>query len=67
MDFRSISAIEKDGKLIAVPQGYIKDDKTAIDKYKKEYSEYWNRILGNEGDIIFKDDTIPNVVSDDED
>jgi hypothetical protein len=57
----------KDGKLIAVPQGYIKDDKTAIDKYKKEYSEYWNRILGNEGDIIFKDDTIPNVVSDDED
>jgi hypothetical protein len=57
----------KDGKIIAVPQGYIKDDKSAIDKYKKEYSEYWNKILGGEGSITFKDDIIPNVISDDED
>jgi hypothetical protein len=57
----------KDGKIIAVPQGYIKDEKSAIDKYKKEYSEYWNKILGGEGNITFKDDIIPNVISDDED
>ena len=48
-------------------QGYIKDEKSAIDRYKKEYSEYWNKILGGEGNITFKDDIIPNVVSDDED
>jgi hypothetical protein len=49
----------KDGKIIAVPQGYIKDDKAALDKYKKEYSDYWNRILGGEGDINYKDELVP--------
>ena len=56
----------KDGKIIAVPQGYIKDDKAAIDKYKKEYSGYWNKILGGEGEISFKEDTMANFDSDDE-
>jgi len=41
----------KDGKIIAVPQGYISDTKEAIDKYKKEYSQYWNAILGGDGEI----------------
>jgi hypothetical protein len=45
----------KDGKIIAVPQGYIKDDKPALEKYKKEYSEFWNKILSGDGDIVFKD------------
>lgn len=41
----------KDGKILAVPQGFIKDDKTAIEKYKKEYSDYWNKKLGGEGEF----------------
>jgi hypothetical protein len=41
----------KDSKLIAVPQGYIADTKEAIEKYKKEYSQYWNAILGGDGEI----------------
>ena len=45
----------KDGKIIAVPQGYIKDDKTALEKYKKEYSEFWNKILSGDGEIVYKD------------
>jgi exosome complex RNA-binding protein Csl4 len=45
----------KDGKIIAVPQGYIKDDKSALEKYKKEYSEFWNQILSGDGDIVYKD------------
>ena len=28
----------KDGKIIATPQGYIADDKDALEKYKKDYS-----------------------------
>ena len=56
----------KDGKIIAVPQGYIKDDKTAIDKYKKEYSGYWNKILGGEGEKSFKEDSL-NVLEPEED
>ena len=56
----------KDGKIIAVPQGYIKDDKAAIDKYKKEYSGYWNKILGGEGEISFKEDSLSVLEPDDE-
>lgn len=45
----------KDGKIIAVPQGFIDDTKESLDEYKKEYSEYWNKILGNDGDIVLND------------
>lgn len=48
----------KDGKIIAVPQGYIKDDKAALDSYKKDYSDYWNKILGGDGEIKFKDEYV---------
>jgi hypothetical protein len=41
----------KDGKIIATPQGYIADDKDALEKYKKEYSQYWNAILTGTGEI----------------
>lgn len=42
----------KDGKIIAVPQGYIPDTKEALDAYKKEYSSYWNAILSGTGEIV---------------
>ena len=42
----------KDGKIIAVPQGYISDTKEALDKYKKQYSNYWNAILSGTGELI---------------
>ena len=41
----------KDGKIIATPQGYIADDKDALETYKKEYSQYWNAILSGTGEI----------------
>lgn len=52
----------KDSKIIAVPQGYISDTTEAIDKYKKEYSQYWNAILGGDGEIKLDetgDDELP--------
>lgn len=36
----------KDGKIIAVHNGYITDTKESIDKYKKEYTEYWATKMG---------------------
>ena len=42
----------KDGKIIAVPLGYISDTKESLDKYKKQYSSYWNAILSGTGEII---------------
>lgn len=43
----------KDGKIIAVPHGYIEDTPTAIDNYKKEYSEFWKNKLGVESSTDF--------------
>jgi len=36
----------KDGKIIAVPHGYIEDTTEAVDQYKKNYSEFWKEKLG---------------------
>jgi hypothetical protein len=36
----------KDGKIIAVHNGYISDTKESIDKYKKEYADYWATKMG---------------------
>jgi hypothetical protein len=39
----------KDSKIIAVHNGFIGDTKEALDKYKKDYSDYWaNKMGGNE-------------------
>ena len=46
-----------DGKLIAVPQGYIEDTKEALESYKKEYSQYWNGILSGTGEITLEETT----------
>jgi len=37
----------KDGKIIAVPHGYITDTKESLEKYKKDYSDYWGQKLGD--------------------
>jgi hypothetical protein len=36
----------KDGKIIAVHNGYISDTKESIDRYKKEYADYWATKMG---------------------
>lgn len=45
----------KDGKIIAVPQGFIEDTQKALDEYKKKYSSYWSEILGGEGEYTLSD------------
>lgn len=42
----------KDGKIIAVPQGYIADTKESLEEYKKQYSSYWGAILSGTGEIV---------------
>ena len=51
----SALCISSDGKILAVPQGYLPDTKEAIEKYKKEYSQYWNGVLSGDGDITFSE------------
>lgn len=47
----------KDGKIIAVPQGYIDDTKESLEEYKKQYSQYWNAILSGTGEIVLEEET----------
>jgi len=56
----------KDGKILAVPQGYISDTKEALDKYKKEYSQYWNVILSGTGELIYDEEKIEIDTTDNE-
>jgi hypothetical protein len=59
----------RDGKIIAVPQGYIHDTKEALDEYKKQYSDYWNQVLGGfgEGDIEFTETDFADAKDDEMD
>jgi hypothetical protein len=52
----------KDGKIIAVPQGYIDDTKESLDNYKKEYSQYWNAILSGTGEIVLDESYIEDEI-----
>jgi len=51
----------KDGKIIAVPQGYIEDTKEALEIYKKQYSSYWNAILSGTGEITLDESDEPEI------
>ena len=46
----------QDGKIIATPHGFIPDTKDEVEKYKKQYSQYWNEILGGSGEIEIGED-----------
>jgi hypothetical protein len=52
----------EDGKIIVTPHGFISgkdstEEKTSVEKYKKEYADYWKEILGLEGDFTLKEET----------
>ena len=45
-----------DGKIVVTPHGFIAgkesaEEKTSIEKYKKEYADYWKEMLGMDGDF----------------
>jgi hypothetical protein len=46
-----ISGVDTKGNIIMTPHGFIQDDKKALDKYKKEHSDEWLKILGGTGDF----------------
>jgi hypothetical protein len=50
-----------DGKIIVTPHGFIAgkdtaEEKTNIEKYKKEYADYWKDIIGTDGDFDLKEE-----------
>jgi len=49
----------KDGKILAVPHGYIEDTPNSIEEYKKDYSDFWKNKLGIEsnGDFSLEEDS----------
>lgn len=46
-----------DGKIIITPHDFILDTDAAINKYKKDYSEYWMEILDGDFELVDETDT----------
>jgi hypothetical protein len=51
----------EDGKIIVTPHGFLSgkdaaEEKASIEKYKKEYSEYWKKIIGTDSDFVLKEE-----------
>ena len=49
----------EDGRIIVTPHGFLPgkdtaEEKTSIEKYKKEYADYWKEIIGVDGDFDLK-------------
>jgi hypothetical protein len=50
-----------DGKIIVTPHGFLAgkdstEEKSNIEKYKKEYADYWKEIIGADGDFDLKEE-----------
>jgi hypothetical protein len=50
-----------DGKIIVTPHGFIagkeaSEEKISLEKYKKEYADYWKDIIGTDGDFDLKEE-----------
>jgi hypothetical protein len=51
----------EDGKIIVTPHGFLagkdsSEEKTSIEKYKKEYADYWKEIIGVDGGFDLQDE-----------
>jgi hypothetical protein len=52
-DKNHITGMDTKGSIIATIHGFIKDDKKEIEKYKKEHSDEWLKILGSDSfDVV---------------
>jgi hypothetical protein len=52
-----------DGKIIITPHGFLAgkdsaEEKSNIEKYKKEYAEYWKDIIGVDGEFDLKEEKV---------
>lgn len=50
-----------DGRIIVTPHGFLAgkesaEEKASIEKYKKEYADYWKDIIGTDGDFDLVDE-----------
>ena len=51
----------EDGRIIVTPHGFLAgkdstEEKSNIEKYKKEYADYWKEIIGTDGDFDLKEE-----------
>lgn len=52
----------KDGKIIAVHNGYITDTKESLDKYKKDYADYWEVKMGGSEFVLEESQSIDSDI-----
>jgi hypothetical protein len=52
----------EDGKILVTPHGFLAgkdaaEEKTSIEQYKKDYSDFWGDQLGVGGDFVLEETT----------
>ncbi len=50
-----ITNVSPDGKVLCTPHGFIEDEKSAIDAYKKEYKDDWTLEYDKDWNAVTKD------------
>ena len=55
----------EDGRIIVTPHGFLSgkdttEEKVSIEKYKKEYSDYWKQVIGTDGDFTLREEKEDN-------
>ena len=66
-DKNHITGVTAVTKLIMTPHGFINDTQSAIEKYKKQHSEEWSKILGSGNfDVVIEEDENAAIFDDSE-
>ena len=58
IDKNHINDVTTKGKIIMTAHGFIEDTPTAINNYKKEYSDNWSKILGGKDFTIVEEEVL---------
>jgi hypothetical protein len=56
VDKNHINGVQSRGTVVMTPHGFIPNTKDAIDQYKKDYSKYWEKILGSVDFELFEEE-----------
>lgn len=66
-DKNHITGVTAVTKLIMTPHGFINDTPSSIEKYKKQHSEEWSKILGSANfDVVIEEDENAAIYDDSE-
>lgn len=64
VDKNHLTGVTTVGRIIATPHGFIKDEPSAVDKYKKLHKDEWLKILGSEDFEVVEESEVGEDIRD---